>query len=67
MSGIRDESGSEAFVAVMQAADFRVGDDSSDPVRLDWTRVRAILAVRFGERYVVGLSEMTTKSYPLSR
>jgi hypothetical protein len=34
------------LVAVMQAADFRDGDDSSDPARLDWARVRAILDER---------------------
>ncbi len=35
-----------SVVAVMQAADFRNGDDSSDPARLDWARVRAILTER---------------------
>ena len=30
VSGIRDESGGETFVAVMQAIDLRNGDDSSD-------------------------------------
>jgi hypothetical protein len=40
------ESGGETFVAVMQARDFRGGDDLSDPGRLDRTRVRAILAER---------------------
>jgi hypothetical protein len=39
----RDELGGETFVAVMQAIDFRDGNDSPDPGRHDGARVRAIL------------------------
>jgi hypothetical protein len=46
VSSSRYESGGETFVAVMQAADLRDGDDSSDPGWLDRSRVRAILAER---------------------
>jgi hypothetical protein len=37
------ESGGETLVAMMQAADLRDGDDSSDSAWLDRARVRAIL------------------------
>jgi len=40
------QSGGEAFVAMMQPADLRDGDDSSDPRWLDRTWVRAILVER---------------------
>ena len=43
VSKIRDESGGETFVAVMQAIDLRDGDDSSDPGWHDRARIRAIL------------------------
>jgi hypothetical protein len=43
VSGSWYKSGSEPFVAVMQASDFRNGDDSSDLGWLDWAEVSAVL------------------------
>lgn len=43
---IRNESGREAFVAMMQATDLRERDDSSNCGRLNWAQVRAILIER---------------------
>src|SRR5271168_4251018 len=45
-AGIRNESGGEAFVAMMQAADLSNGDYLSDPGWHDRARVRTILVER---------------------
>jgi hypothetical protein len=37
-------SGSEAFVPVMEAADFRQGHDFAHTGRVDWSRLRRVLA-----------------------
>jgi hypothetical protein len=51
---IRDQSGGETFVTVMQAIDLRNGDDSADAGWQDGARFRAIFVEReMGARLVV--------------
>jgi hypothetical protein len=45
-AGLRDESGGETFVPMMQTTDLWDGENSSDAVVLNRPRVRAILVER---------------------
>ena len=61
---MRDESGGETSVAMMQATAFWNGDDSSGAAMLNWPRVGAILVerkMRAGVLVIVDVYEDMTR------